>query len=82
MMFMIGAFPKIGSPMYWLAPVVFLAVNFYNDEQGDENRWFNYLSYPVILLAVGLIAKYALLGTKPRSECSLRGFCGWNRHLK
>lgn len=60
MMFMIGAFPKIGSPMYWLAPVVFLAVNFYNDEQGDENRWFNYLSYPVILLAVGLIAKYAL----------------------
>ena len=60
MMFAIGAFPGIGTPMYWLAPVVFLAINFYNDEQGEENRWFNYLSYPAMLLAVGLIATYGM----------------------
>lgn len=60
MMFMIGAMPGLGTPMYWLSPVIFLAINFYNEEQGDENRWFNYLSYPVILLIVGLIANYAM----------------------
>lgn len=48
------------SPYYLLAPIIFLIVHFYNDEQGEENRWFNYLSYPVMLLIVGLIAKYAL----------------------
>ena len=60
MMFVVGASPGIGTPMYWLAPVAFLAINFYNDEQGDENRWFNYLSYPAMLLAVGLIATYGM----------------------
>jgi hypothetical protein len=60
MMFTIGAIPGIGTPMYWLAPIVFLVINFYNDEQGDENRWFNYLSYPMMLLIVGLIAKYGM----------------------
>lgn len=60
MMFVIGAFPGIGTPIYWLAPIVFLVVHFYNDEPVDENRWINYLSYPVMLLVVGLIAKYAM----------------------
>lgn len=60
MMFVVGAIPGIGTPMYWMAPIVFMAVNFYNDEQGEENRWFNYLSYPVMLLIVGLIANYAM----------------------
>lgn len=59
MMFMVGAVPST-NPSYWLAPIVFLAVHFYNEEPCDENRWFNYLSYPAVLLAVGLIAKYAL----------------------
>lgn len=59
MMFVLSAFPAY-NPSYWLAPIVFLAVHFYNDEPCDENRWINYLSFPAILLAVGLIAKYAL----------------------
>ena len=51
---------SIFSLFYLLAPVVFLAVHFYNDEQGDDNRLVNYLSYPVILLVIGLITKLAL----------------------
>ena len=58
MMFVLSGFPY--NPSYWLAPIVFLAVHFYNDEPCDENRWFNYLSFPAVLLAVGLIAKFAL----------------------
>ena len=59
MMFVLSAFPDM-NPSYWLAPIVFLAVHFYNDEPCDENPWLNYLSFPAILLAVGLIAKYAI----------------------
>lgn len=59
MMFMVSAFPSM-NPTYWLSPMVFLAVYFCNDDPCEENRWMNYLSYPAILLAVGLIAKYAL----------------------
>ena len=59
MMFVLSAFPSF-SPTYWLAPIVFLTVHFYNEEQGDENRLVNYLSYPVILLVCGLISKYAM----------------------
>lgn len=59
MMFVLGAVPAT-NPTYWLAPIVFLAAYFYNDEQGEESRIFNYLSYPVMLLVVGLFAKYAL----------------------
>lgn len=58
-MFMISAFPSM-NPSYWLAPIVFLAVYFYNGELCEENRWLNYLSYPAILLGVGLIAQYAI----------------------
>ena len=58
-MFMISAFPSM-NPSYWLSPIVFLAVYFYNGELCEENRWINYLSYPAVLLAVGLIAKYAI----------------------
>ena len=47
--------------VYWLAPVVFLAVFFYNEEQEDEtNKIVKYLAMPVILLIVGLIAQYAM----------------------
>lgn len=55
-MFLCSAF----SPFYLLAPVVFLTVYFYNDEIGDDNKWINYLAYPAVLLAIGLLAKYAL----------------------
>ena len=59
MMFMLSAFPST-NPIYWLSPIVFLAVYFYNGEPCEESRWINYLSYPAILLAVGLIAQYAI----------------------
>lgn len=46
--------------LYLLSPIVFLVVHFYNDEIGEENKWINYLAYPVILLAIGLVGKYAI----------------------
>lgn len=47
------------SPFYLVAPMGFLAIHFYNGEKGESNRWVNYLFYPVILLAIGLAAKFA-----------------------
>ena len=48
------------SPFYLIAPMGFLAIHFYNGEKGEGNRLVNYLFYPVMLLALGLIAKFAL----------------------
>ena len=48
------------SPFYIVAPMGFLAIHFYNGEKGESSRIVNYLFYPVVLLAVGLIAKFAL----------------------
>ena len=47
------------SPFYLAAPMGFLAVHFYNGEKGEGSRVVNYLFYPVMLLAIGLIAKFA-----------------------
>lgn len=47
------------SPFYLIAPMGFLAIHFYNGEEGESNRLVNYLFYPVMLLAIGLIAKFA-----------------------
>lgn len=47
------------SPFYLVAPMGFLAIHFYNGEQGNGSKLVNYLFYPVTLLAVGLIAKFA-----------------------
>ena len=41
------------------APLAFLLVHFYNEEPGEGNRYINYLAYPVMLLAIGLVAKLA-----------------------
>lgn len=41
------------------APIAFLLIHFYNDEPGEGNRYVNYLAYPVILLVIGLVAKFA-----------------------
>lgn len=49
----------IFSPFYLAAPLLFLTVHFYNGEPGDENKIINYLAYPAILLAIGLVAKFA-----------------------
>lgn len=51
---------SILSPFYVASPMGFLPVHLHNGEPGGENRLFNYLSYPVILLAIGLIAKYLI----------------------
>ena len=42
------------------APVAFIIIHFYNGEPGEGNRYVNYLAYPVILLATGLLAKFAI----------------------
>lgn len=47
------------SPFYLAAPMGFLAVHFYNGEQGSSSRLVNYLFYPVMLLAIGLVAMFA-----------------------
>ncbi len=45
---------------YMGAPIAMLIIHFYNGEPGEGNRYVNYLAYPVILMAVWLIAKFAL----------------------
>ena len=47
------------SPFYLVAPMGFLAIHFYNGEKGESSRLVNYLFYPVMLLVIGLIAKFA-----------------------
>ena len=47
------------SPFYLVAPMGFLAIHFYNGEKGESSRLVNYLFYPVTLLAIGLIARFA-----------------------
>ena len=47
------------SPFYIVAPMGFLTIHFYNGEEGESNRLVNYLFYPVLLLAIGLVAKFA-----------------------
>lgn len=49
---------SIFSPFLLASPMGFLAVHFYNGEQGNENRWINYLFYPVILAGVGILGTY------------------------
>lgn len=47
------------SPFYLIAPIGFLAIHFYNGEEGNSSRIVNYLFYPVLLLVIGLVAKFA-----------------------
>ncbi len=42
------------------APVAFIIIHFYNGEPGEGNRYVNYLAYPALLLAIGLVAKFAM----------------------
>lgn len=44
---------------YFFAPLVFLFIHFYNGEKGEQNRLVNYLAYPVLLMAMWLVARYA-----------------------
>lgn len=49
-----------GSLFYLAAPMGFLVTHFYNGEPGEGNKLVSYLFYPVILLAVALIAMFAI----------------------
>ncbi len=48
------------SPFYMAAAMGFLVVHFYNGEKGEGKWVVNYLAYPVLLLVIGLIAKFAI----------------------
>ena len=48
------------SPFYLVSPMGFMAIHFYNGEKGEQNKWVNYLAYPVILLAIGLVGIFLL----------------------
>ena len=48
------------SPFYLIAPMGFLAIHFYNGEKGESSRLVNYLFYPVSLLAIAMVARFAL----------------------
>lgn len=48
------------SPMYFVAPMAFLLIHFYNGEPDDGNRWVRYLAYPVMLLGLFLIGRFAI----------------------
>lgn len=43
------------SPFYLATAMGFLPIHLYNGEQGNGNRWVNYLAYPVLLLIVALV---------------------------
>lgn len=47
------------SPFYLIAPMGFLAIHFYNGEPGNSSKLVNYLFYPVTLLVIGLVARFA-----------------------
>lgn len=49
---------SIFSMFYLAAPIGFLVLHFYEGKQGTENRIVNYLAYPVILLAAGLMVVF------------------------
>lgn len=56
-----AAFQGLDKALYYLlAPIAFMAIHFYNEELGEENKWVNYLAYPVLLLVVGLVGKYLI----------------------
>lgn len=53
--FGLGTVASIGC---FAAPLTFLLIHFYNEEQGEGNMLINYLAYPLILLAVGIATKF------------------------
>lgn len=47
------------SPFYIVSAMGFLPVHLYNNEQGESNRWVNYLAYPALLLLTGVLGLLA-----------------------
>ena len=56
----VAAVCTVVSPFYLAGAMGFLAIHFYNGEPGEGNRLVNYLFYPVALLAIGLVAMFAI----------------------
>ena len=56
----VAAVCMVFSPFYLAGAMGFLAIHFYNGEPGEGNRLVNYLFYPVTLLAIGLVAMFAI----------------------
>lgn len=56
----VAALCTVISPFYLAAPMGFLIIHFYNGEEGESRRAVNYLFYPVMLLVIGLMARYLL----------------------
>lgn len=50
----------IGSMFYLAAPMGFLAIHFYNGEEGPDNKIVNMVFYPAVLLVIGLMAMFVL----------------------
>ena len=48
------------SPFYLAAPMGFMAVHFYQGEQGEENRLINYAAYPALLLIAGIAGTFLM----------------------
>lgn len=48
------------SPFYLSAPMGFMVIHFYNGEKGPSGKVYNYLVYPVALLAIGLIGMFLM----------------------
>lgn len=46
------------SPLYFVAPMSFLLIHYYNEEPGEGNRVVNYLAYPVMLTALYLVGVF------------------------
>ena len=51
-----GVACAVFSPLYMFSPIAFLAIHFYSGERGYENRWINYLVYPVMLIIFWLVS--------------------------
>lgn len=51
---------SIFSMYYMLAPFVFILLHFYNGEKGESNPWVDYLSYPAMLLMLGIVGNYLI----------------------
>lgn len=51
---------SLSSMFFVAAPMGFMAIMLHNGEEGEGNRYVNYLAYPAVLLAVFLIGKFLM----------------------
>ena len=51
---------SIFSLYYMLAPITMILLHFYNGEKGESNPWVDHLSYPAILLVLGIVGNYLI----------------------